>query len=74
MFTYPCTIALQFDQELMAIHNDPIYTLHGKFIRPHDGYTRNDCLAYVTKTKKDAIKLCKEIHPTFHVDYVTVCQ
>ena len=73
MFTDPCTFALQSDQELMAIHTEPMFLLHGQFHRAN-GWIMNDCLSYIAATKEDAIATCKRLNPNFEIQSITVCQ
>ena len=46
------------------------FLIHGQHIRPHDGYTRNDCLAYVEETAEVAVTKCRKSYPDFHIHYV----
>ena len=46
------------------------FLIHGQHIRPHDGYTRNDCLAYIAETAEDAVTTCRKRYPDFHIHYV----
>jgi len=68
MFTDPCTIALQTDNQLMAIHETK-FIISGRFERPN-GHTMRDELAYISATKEDAIATCQRNNPHFHIHTV----
>ena len=65
MFTDPCTIALQTDNQLMAIHETK-FIISGRFERPN-GHIMRDELSYIAATKEEAIANCKRNNPGFHV-------
>lgn len=46
------------------------FIIHGQHIRPHDGYTRNNCLAYIAETAADAVATCRKRYPDFVINYV----
>ena len=46
------------------------FLIHGQHIRPHDGYTRNDCLGYITETAEEAVTKCLKSYPNFLIHYV----
>ena len=70
MFTDPCTIALQTDNQLMAIHETK-FILSGQFERPN-GHIMRDQLAYISATKEEAIATCQRNNPHFHIHTVRV--
>ena len=46
------------------------FLIHGQHIRPHDGYTRNDCLAFMAETAADAVATCRKLYPDYVINYV----
>ena len=70
-YTDPCTIALQSDQELMAIHEETKFILHGQFHRDN-GWIMNDQLGYIKATKEEAIATCNRLNPNFVIHSVTI--
>jgi len=48
------------------------FLLYGQHIRPHDGYTRNDCLSYLTTTAEDAVATCNRLNPHFVIESIEV--
>lgn len=46
------------------------FIIHGQHVRPHDGYTRNNCLAYIAETAADAVATCRKRYPDFVINYV----
>ena len=70
-YTDPCTIALQFDKELMAIHEEPMFILHGEFHRDN-GWVMRDSLSYIKPTVEEAIATCNRLNPNFVIHSVTI--
>ena len=70
MYTDPCTIALQTDKQLMAIHESK-FLLHGQFHR-ENGWIMNDCLGYIKATKEEAIATCNRLNPNFVIHSITI--
>ena len=68
MYTDPCTIALQTDNYLMAIHETK-FIISGRFERPN-GHIMRDELGYIAATKEDAIATCQRLNPHFHIHTV----
>ena len=48
------------------------FLVYGQHVRPHDGYTRNNCLAYIAETAADAVARCNELYPDFVINKVEV--
>ena len=48
------------------------FLIYGQHVRPHDGYTRNDCLSYVAETAADAVARCSELYPDFVISKVEI--
>ena len=48
------------------------FLVSGQHVRPHDGYTRNDCLAYMAETAADAVARCNELYPDFVISKVEI--
>ena len=46
------------------------FIIHGQHVRSHDGYTRNNCLAYIAETAADAVATCRKRYPDFVINYV----
>ena len=46
------------------------FLIHGQHVRQHDGYTRNDCLAYMAETAADAVATCRKRYPDYVINYV----
>ena len=46
------------------------FIIHGQHVRPHDGYTRNNCLAYIAETAADAVATCRKRYPDYVINYV----
>ena len=46
------------------------FLVYGQHVRPHDGYTRNDCLSYMAETAADAFTRCSELYPDFVINYI----
>ena len=70
-YTDPCTIALQSDQELMSIHEEPMFLIHGEFHRDN-GWVMQDCLSYIKPTVEDAVATCRRLNPNFKIHYVSM--
>ena len=68
MYTDPCTIALQTDNQLMAIHETK-FIISGRFERPNGHIMRGE-LAYISATKEEAIATCNRNHPHFNIHTV----
>ena len=48
------------------------FLVYGQHVRPHDGYTRNNCLAYIAETAGDAVARCNELYPDFVINKVEI--
>tara|TARA_Y100000004_G_scaffold162432_1_gene191140 strand:- start:335 stop:538 length:204 start_codon:yes stop_codon:yes gene_type:complete len=48
------------------------FLISGQHVRPHDGYTRNDCLSYVAETMADAVARCNKLYPDFVISKVEI--
>ena len=48
------------------------FLLYGQHIRPHDGYTRNGCLAYMAETAADAVARCRKLYPDYVINKVEI--
>ena len=48
------------------------FIIHGQHVRPHDGYTRNNCLAYIAETAADAVATCRKRYPDFVISKVEI--
>jgi len=46
------------------------FLVYGQHVRPHDGYTRNDCLSYMAETAADAVARCRKLYPDYVINYV----
>ena len=46
------------------------FLIHGQHVRRHDGYTRNDCLAFMSETAADAVATCRKLYPDYVINYV----
>ena len=46
------------------------FIIHGQHVRQHDGYKRNDCLAYMAETAADAVATCRKRYPDYVINYV----
>jgi hypothetical protein len=51
---------------------DTKFLIYGQFVRPHDEYTRNDCLAYIAETAEGAVAQCRKNNPNFNIHYVSI--
>jgi len=70
MYTDPCTIALQTDKQLMAIHESK-FLIYGEHHRAN-GWVMRDCLGYIAATKEEAIATCNRNQPQFVIQSVTI--
>ena len=48
------------------------FLVYGQHVRPHDGYTRNDCLAFMSETAADAVATCKKLYPDYVINSVEI--
>ena len=48
------------------------FDIYGQHVRPHDGYTRNDCLSYMAETAADAVATCRKRYPDFVISKVEI--
>ena len=48
------------------------FLVSGQHVRPHDGYTRNNCFAYIAETAADAVATCRKLHPDFVISKVEI--
>ena len=64
-YTDPCTIALQTDNQLMAIHETK-FNIYGEMFHSN-GYSRMDVLSYIASSREEALATCKRNNPKFHV-------
>ena len=48
------------------------FLLYGQHVRPHDGYTRNDCLSYMKETVEDAVATCNKLNPHFVIQSIEI--
>ena len=46
------------------------FLIHGQHVRQHDGYTRNDCLSFMSETAEDAVTTCRKLYPDYVINYV----
>ena len=65
MYTDPCTIALQTDNQLMAIHETK-FNIYGEMFH-QNGYSRMDILSYIAPTREEALLTCNRNNPVFHI-------
>jgi hypothetical protein len=65
MYTDPCTIALQTDNQLITMQEIK-FNIYGENFYPN-GFSRMDILSYIAATREDALATCKRLNPGFHV-------
>ena len=51
---------------------ETVFLLSGQHVRSHDGYTRNDCLAYLYPTVEEAVAACRKSYPDFVINEITI--
>ena len=65
------TLHADFFHPLININmQESKFLVYGQHVRPHDGYTRNDCLSYMAETAADAVARCRKLYPDYVINYV----